>query len=90
VPHAPPRVSLPRQSRPSSSADFISAGLSILDAAAWHKQSPYSWTHGSFTICAVKYRGDVTYELWRNSAFMARDRDAQTLRVIAKAGGAVA
>jgi len=65
------------------------ADADILDAAAWRKQSPYSWTFGVFTICAVRYRGDVTYELWRNSAFMARDRDAQTLRVIAASGGAV-
>ena len=62
----------------------------IRDEASWHKQSPYSWTHGYWTICAVRYRGDVTYELWRNSAFVARASDAKTLREIAAAGGAVA
>ena len=62
----------------------------IRDEASWHKQSPYSWTHGYWTICAVRYRGDVTYELWRNSAFVARASDAKPLREIAAAGGAVA
>jgi hypothetical protein len=62
----------------------------IRDEAAWRKQSPYSWVSGEYTICAVRYRGDVTYELWRNSAFCARASDAATLREVAAAGGAVA
>jgi hypothetical protein len=62
----------------------------IRDESAWHKQTPYSWTAGPFTICAVRYRGDITYELWRNSAFSARASDAATLREVAAAGGAVA
>jgi hypothetical protein len=85
----PPRAATAtRPDRPSSTGSTSQrGGLSILDAAAWHKQSKYSQTYGPWTICAVKYRGDVTYELWKNSAFYARDRDAQTLRVIAAAGG---
>lgn len=62
----------------------------VRDEAAWHRQSPYSWVWGTYTICAVRYRGDVTYELWKNSAFVARASDAATLRTIAAAGGAVA
>ena len=62
----------------------------ILDGAAWRQQSPYSWTFGSYTICAVRMRGEIVYELWRNSAFVARADDAKTLREIAAAGGAVA
>jgi hypothetical protein len=88
--HVPPSCNLPRSSRPSSSGSVSSAGLSILDAQAWRQQSPYSWTHGEYTICCVRYKGQLTFELWKNSAFMARADDAATLRVIAKAGGAVA
>jgi hypothetical protein len=62
----------------------------ILDAAAWRQQSPYSWIHDCWTICCVRYHGQLTFELWKNSAFCARADDAKTLRVIAKAGGAVA
>ena len=62
----------------------------IRNEAAWRKQSPYSWVHDCWTICAVRYRGDLTYELWKNSAFCARASDAATLRTIAAAGGAVA
>ena len=76
--------------RNSSAARTHAGGLSILDSTAWQWISPYSWTYGIWTICAVKYRGDLTYELWRKSDFCARDRDAKTLRVVAAAGGAVA
>jgi hypothetical protein len=62
----------------------------IRDSDAWRQQSPYSWVFGSYTICAVRYRGDLTYELWKNSAFCARASDAATLREVAAAGGAVA
>lgn len=74
----------------SSARRLDADGLSILDSAAWQQQSPYSWTHGYWTICAVRYRGDLTYELWRKSDFCARDREAKTLRVIAASGGGVA
>jgi hypothetical protein len=91
VAHVPPNCSLPRQSRHTSSGDsYPSAGLSILDAHAWRQQSPYSWVYDCWTICCVRYKGQLTFELWKNSAFMARADDAATLRVVAKAGGAVA
>lgn len=65
-------------------------GLSIRDAAAWRQQSPYSWVCSEYTICAVRVRGEVMFELWRNSAFCCRADDAETLRNVAAAGGAVA
>jgi hypothetical protein len=70
----------------------VSASIStdIRDAAAWRQQSPYSWVFGSFTICAVRMRGEIVYELWKNSAFCCRADDPQTLRTVAAAGGAVA
>lgn len=71
---------------PSSQRD----GISLRDQAAWRQQSSYSWVASEYTICAVKVRGEVTYELWRNSAFIARAADSQTCREIAAAGGAVA
>lgn len=58
--------------------------------AAWRQQSPYSWVCEQWTICAVRVRGELCYELWRNSAFVARATDSQTCREIAAAGGAVA
>jgi hypothetical protein len=87
----PPRAATATRPCRNSSAEQTSqrGGLSILDAEAWRQQSPYSWIFGSFTICAVRFRGEITFELWRNSAFVARADDAKTLRVIAASGGAV-
>ena len=64
--------------------------LSILDAEAWRRQSPYSWIYGTWTICAVSVRGVRQYELWRFGNICARDTDPQTLRVIASCGGGAA
>ena len=75
--------------RTSSAARSDAGGLSILDAAAWRQQSPFSWVYGAFTICAVRLNGRLTYELWRNSAFCCRADDAATLRTVAASGGAV-
>lgn len=62
----------------------------LRDDSAWRQQSPFSWVASHWTICAVRMRGEIVYELWRNSAFVARADDAKTLREIAAAGGAVA
>jgi len=75
--------------RTTSAARSDAGGLSILDAAAWRQQSPFSWIYGSYTICAVRMRGEVVFELWKNSAFMCRADDAATLRTVAASGGAV-
>lgn len=85
-----PSADHPTPAPNSSAARSDADGLSILDSTAWQRISSYSWTHGYWTICAVRYRGDLTYELWRKGVFCARDRDAKTLRVVAAAGGAVA
>lgn len=61
----------------------------ILEAAAWRQQSPYSWVCGHWTICCVRYHGQLTFELWKNSGFCARASDAATLRTVAASGGAV-
>lgn len=77
-----------RPDRPSSTGSTSQlGGPSILDADAWRQQSPYSWIYGSWTICAVRVRGEVVFELWKNSAFVGRADDAKTLRTIAAAGG---
>lgn len=67
-----------------------STSLDIRDGEAWRQQSPFSWVYGSYTICAVRIKGVVEFELWKNSAFCARAPDAKTCREIAAAGGAVA
>jgi hypothetical protein len=85
----PPRAATATRSCRTSSAEQTSqrGGLSILDADAWRQQSPFSWIFGGYTICAVRLRGQLTFELWHNSAFVARADDAKTLRVVAASGG---
>lgn len=61
-------------------------GFSVRDQAAWRQQSPRSWTCEQWTICAVTLRGATVYELWKNSAFVTRADDAETLRNVAAAG----
>ena len=75
---------------PARTQQPLPAGASILDADAWRRQSPYSWIYGSWTICAVRVRGELQYELWRHGNICARDTDTQTLRVIASCGGGAA
>ena len=85
-----PPADHPANPAPKSSAARLDAGgLSILDAAAWRQQSPFSWIYGSYTICAVRVKGELQFELWRNSAFCCRAADAATLRTVAASGGAV-
>lgn len=73
---------------PSTSAALPTQrdGFSVRDQAAWRQQSPYSWTCEQWTICAVRLRGATVYELWKNSAFVTRADDAETLRNVAAAG----
>lgn len=76
--------------RLSSSARTHADGLSILDAATWRQNSPYSWLYGRWTISCVRLNGKLTFELWRGTVLHARADDAATLRQVAAQGGGVA
>jgi hypothetical protein len=68
---------------PSSGCAAEHGGLSISDAGAWRQSSPMSWSAGDYTICAVRIRGDIRYELWRAKEFVTRADTAAKLREVA-------
>ena len=63
-----------------------------MDAArdAWKQSSPYSWHCGNYTICAVRVKGAIHFELWHDREYLARAPDADTCRKLAADGGTVA
>lgn len=64
-------------------------GFSMLSAEpeAWTRVSAYHTTLGPWTICAVRIRGELRYELWRDRSLIASDTDPANLRaLVAQAG----
>lgn len=61
---------------------------SVTDPAAWQRVSPYHVTRGPWTICAVRVRGELRYELWRDRSHVATDTDAAKLRLLVQQAGA--
>lgn len=57
------------------------------DPEAWTRVSAYHQVLGPWTICAVRIRGELRYELWRDRTLIASDADAAPLRtLVAQAG----
>lgn len=60
---------------------------SVVDPEAWTRVSAYHVTHGPWTICAVRIRGELRYELWRDRSLIASDADAAKLRLLVQQAG---
>lgn len=87
IANTPPHVISPLDDD-SGDAAFSSASA-LLRPDAWRQTSPYAWVCGRYSICAVRVKGELQFELWKDSEFLGRAADAATLRTIAAGGGAV-
>lgn len=61
--------------------------VSVTDPEAWQRVSPYHVTCGPWTICAVRIRGELRYELWRERSLIASDTDPAKLRLLVQQAG---
>ena len=60
---------------------------SVVDPEAWQRVSPYHVVCGVWTICAVRVRGELRYELWRERSLIASDADPANLRLLVQQAG---